>query len=98
MRSFEELVRRYQVPLRHFLQRWSRGDELDDAPLRPGEQRAWMVASLLREHRIVLAGAGDPGALAGLGLDLAEDPVTAALGVGGRLLVVPDALHVLPGR
>jgi hypothetical protein len=67
----------------------------EETPLRPGEQRAWIVARLLRDHRIVVAGACRPGEIEALGLEVAPDPVEAALAVPGRLLVVPDGLHVL---
>jgi nickel-dependent lactate racemase len=69
----------------------------EEAPLRPGEQRAYMVARVLRDHRIVVVGAEEPAALEGLGIEFAEDAAAVIRDLPGRLLVVPDALHVIPG-
>jgi nickel-dependent lactate racemase len=69
----------------------------DDAPLRPGEQRAWMMASVMRDHRIVVAGALRPEELEGLGMEIVESPDAIVETASGHILIIPDGLHVLPG-
>jgi nickel-dependent lactate racemase len=68
----------------------------DDDALAPGEQRAWMMAYLMRDHRIVVAGARRPGEFDGLGLETVDAPDTILDATPGRVLIVPDGLHVLP--
>ncbi len=66
-----------------------------------GEQRAWAVARVLKDRRIVIAGSSIPAAdLAAMGFGAAgsvDEALAAAVAAGARrLLVVPRALRALP--
>lgn len=72
--------------------------------IQAGAQRAYIMAQVLEDVSVIIAGAENPSALSGLGFDFAPS-VESALGqiTGGReprkrrsLLVVPYALQVLP--
>ena len=70
--------------------------------VRPGEQRAYIMAQVLERVRVIAAGSVDPDAIAGMGFDLAPDLSTAIemavdhVGLPARAIVVPHALLTLP--
>jgi nickel-dependent lactate racemase len=70
--------------------------------IRPGEQRAYIVARVLQDVTVIVAGAVDPAAVRAVGFlpaaDLAEALAMAAriAGLPARTLVVPHALLTLP--
>ncbi|MBX6341630.1 MAG: hypothetical protein IRY97_04160, partial [Thermomicrobiaceae bacterium] len=70
--------------------------------LRPGEQRAYIVASMLMTCRVIVAGAERPEEIAALGFEVApgiREALERAAEVVGReasVLVVPHALLTLP--
>jgi nickel-dependent lactate racemase len=72
------------------------------AGLRPGEQRAYIMAQVLERVRVILAGADDPRALAGMGFELASSldealaMAVAYVGTPAHMLAVPHALLTLP--
>jgi hypothetical protein len=70
--------------------------------VRPGEQRAYIMANVLARVQVTVAGAVSPDAIAGMGFDLAPDlPAAIAMAVEqvgrpARALVIPHALLTLP--
>lgn len=70
--------------------------------VRPGEQRAYIMAQVLERVKVIVAGAVDPDTIAGMGFDLAPDlPAAIELavahtGIPVDAIVVPHALLTLP--
>ncbi|MCC6626498.1 MAG: nickel-dependent lactate racemase [Chloroflexi bacterium] len=78
---------------------------LDDARrhgLRPGESRAFVMAKVMRDVEVIVAGADDPAMIRRAQMTAAPDVPAALAQVAGRLgpeldvLVVPHALLTLP--
>lgn len=70
--------------------------------IRPGEQRAFVMARVLEDVTVIVAGAEDPAEIQSMGFrtsptiaDALSDAV-ATTGAGARVLVVPHALLTLP--
>jgi nickel-dependent lactate racemase len=70
--------------------------------VRPGEQRAYIMAHVLERVRVIVAGAVAPASIADMGFDLAPDLPTAIemavdhVGQPAQAIVVPHALLTLP--
>jgi nickel-dependent lactate racemase len=70
--------------------------------VRPGEQRAYIMANVLKRVRVIVAGAIDPYSITGMGFDLAPDLPAAIemavdhVGIPASAIVVPHALLTLP--
>jgi hypothetical protein len=70
--------------------------------IRPGEQRAYIMAQVMRRIRVIVAGAADPEAIRGMGFDVVPDLPAAIdlavrhVGTPASALVVPHALLTLP--
>ena len=67
-----------------------------------GGQRAFLVARAMQRHRLMMVGMRDPGVGRSCHFDTADDAreamskLVASLGTDARVLVVPNALGVLP--
>ena len=70
--------------------------------VRPGEQRAYIVAAMLTDVRVAIAGAEDPALARSIGFDpfasmaAALDWATEHVGTPASCLVVPHAVQTLP--
>ena len=70
--------------------------------IRPGEQRAYVMARVIEAVTVIVAGAADPavvravGFVPAAGIEEALALAAARVGRPARVLVVPHALHTLP--
>ena len=70
--------------------------------VRPGEQRAYIMAQVLERVRVIVAGSVAPDAIAGMGFELTSDLPSAIamavdqVGTSARAIVVPHAMLTLP--
>ena len=70
--------------------------------IKPGEQRAYVVARMLEDVRVIVAGIEDPdearavGFVPAVGVDEALRQAGEVVGAPAKVLVVPHALLTLP--
>lgn len=70
--------------------------------IRPGEQRAYIMAQVLERVRVIVAGAAEPELIADMSFDLAPDLPAAIemavehVGIPSAAIVVPHAMLTLP--
>ena len=70
--------------------------------IRPGEQRAYIMAQVLQRVKVIVAGSAAPVAISDMGFDLAPDLPSAIevavdhVGLPSAVIVVPHALLTLP--